>query len=174
MTIGRLLGYGCFGDVHQGVYKEKAGLEFVVAIKTLRADASVEEKRDFLTEIRLMQEIGSHKVGWLAGCLAGWMAALRKTKKKKNSKERKKEREKRTNEVSKKKEKEEGNRDAKSPPQQRDGGEVKETKRPEAAGKEQIPILCCYTCSLCSFLSSSSSSSSSFFFFPPRGRTLFR
>ncbi|XP_072759722.1 proto-oncogene tyrosine-protein kinase ROS-like isoform X2 [Anoplolepis gracilipes] len=72
ITLTKLLGSGAFGMVFQGNVKnlENPGMEMPAAIKMLREDASLQEKKKFLQEARLMNRFQHEHVLRLLGvCL---------------------------------------------------------------------------------------------------------
>ncbi|XP_072048531.1 uncharacterized protein [Amphiura filiformis] len=55
-----ILGKGHFGEVRKGVYKGE-DKHIPVAVKTLKSNATVEDKADFNTELETMKRIGRHQ-----------------------------------------------------------------------------------------------------------------
>ncbi|XP_071320886.1 protein-tyrosine kinase 2-beta-like [Trachinotus anak] len=56
VVVGRILGEGFFGEVHDGVYKSPTGERIRVAIKTCK-DCSADVKEKFLSEADLMKNL---------------------------------------------------------------------------------------------------------------------
>ncbi|KAM4559557.1 protein-tyrosine kinase 2-beta-like [Odontesthes bonariensis] len=56
VVMGRILGEGFFGEVHEGVYKSPSGERIRVAIKTCK-DSSADVKEKFLSEAGLMKNL---------------------------------------------------------------------------------------------------------------------
>ncbi|XP_039998564.1 protein-tyrosine kinase 2-beta-like [Xiphias gladius] len=56
VVVGRILGEGFFGEVHDGVYKSPTGERIRVAIKTCK-DCSADVKEKFLSEAGLMKNL---------------------------------------------------------------------------------------------------------------------
>ncbi|XP_025269944.1 proto-oncogene tyrosine-protein kinase ROS-like [Camponotus floridanus] len=74
ITLTKLLGSGAFGKVFRGNVKnlERCGVDISVAIKTLRKDASSNEKKEFLKEAKLMSHFRhKHILRLLAICEDG-------------------------------------------------------------------------------------------------------
>ncbi|KMQ86680.1 proto-oncogene tyrosine-protein kinase ros, partial [Lasius niger] len=71
ITLGKFLGSGAFGKVHQGILKDFEGSDTMhVAIKMLRKNATSREKIEFLEEANLMSDLRHKHVLRLLGiCL---------------------------------------------------------------------------------------------------------
>uniref|UniRef100_A0AAQ4QP87 non-specific protein-tyrosine kinase n=1 Tax=Gasterosteus aculeatus aculeatus TaxID=481459 RepID=A0AAQ4QP87_GASAC len=68
VAVGRILGEGFFGEVHDGVYKSPAGERICVAIKTCK-DFSAEVKEKFLSEADLMKNLDHAHIVRLIGVI---------------------------------------------------------------------------------------------------------
>lgn len=68
VVVGRILGEGFFGEVHNGVYKSPTGERINVAIKTCK-DCSAEVKEKFLSEAGLMKNLDHPHIVRLIGVI---------------------------------------------------------------------------------------------------------
>ncbi|XP_054479560.1 protein-tyrosine kinase 2-beta-like isoform X2 [Anoplopoma fimbria] len=68
VVVGRILGEGFFGEVHDGVYKSPTGERICVAIKTCK-DFSAEVKEKFLSEAGLMKNLDHPHIVRLIGVI---------------------------------------------------------------------------------------------------------
>lgn len=68
VVVGRILGEGFFGEVHDGVYKSPTGERINVAIKTCK-DCSAEVKEKFLSEAGLMKNLDHPHIVRLIGVI---------------------------------------------------------------------------------------------------------
>ncbi|KAK5604306.1 hypothetical protein CRENBAI_019889 [Crenichthys baileyi] len=68
IVVGRILGEGFFGEVHDGVYKSPSGERTRVAIKTCK-DCSAEVKGKFLSEAELMKNLDHPHIVRLIGVI---------------------------------------------------------------------------------------------------------
>ncbi|XP_028427531.1 protein-tyrosine kinase 2-beta [Perca flavescens] len=68
VVVGRILGEGFFGEVHDGVYKSPTGERICVAIKTCK-DRSAEVKEKFLSEAGLMKNLDHPHIVRLIGVI---------------------------------------------------------------------------------------------------------
>ncbi|MEQ2228209.1 hypothetical protein ILYODFUR_006597, partial [Ilyodon furcidens] len=68
ILVGRILGEGFFGEVHDGVYKSPSGERTRVAIKTCK-DCSTEVKEKFLSEAELMKNLDHPHIVRLIGVI---------------------------------------------------------------------------------------------------------
>ncbi|XP_074520332.1 protein-tyrosine kinase 2-beta-like [Halichoeres trimaculatus] len=68
VVLGRILGEGFFGEVHQGVYKSPTGERISVAIKTCK-DFSADVKEKFLSEAGLMKNLDHPHIVRLIGVI---------------------------------------------------------------------------------------------------------
>ncbi|KAM8904491.1 protein-tyrosine kinase 2-beta-like isoform 2-T3 [Spinachia spinachia] len=68
VAVGRILGEGFFGEVHDGVYQSPAGERICVAIKTCK-DFSAEVKEKFLSEADLMKNLRHPHIVRLIGVI---------------------------------------------------------------------------------------------------------
>ncbi|XP_070711842.1 protein-tyrosine kinase 2-beta-like isoform X1 [Pempheris klunzingeri] len=68
VVVGRILGEGFFGEVHNGVYKSLAGERICVAIKTCK-DCSADVKEKFLSEASLMKNLDHPHIVRLIGVI---------------------------------------------------------------------------------------------------------
>ncbi|XP_047210981.1 protein-tyrosine kinase 2-beta-like isoform X1 [Girardinichthys multiradiatus] len=68
ILVGRILGEGFFGEVHDGVYKSASGERTRVAIKTCK-DCSTEVKEKFLSEAELMKNLDHPHIVRLIGVI---------------------------------------------------------------------------------------------------------
>nr|XP_058968547.1 uncharacterized protein LOC131795005 isoform X1 [Pocillopora verrucosa] len=74
VAFGQQIGEGAFGTVSQATVIGLMGFpvlkEVVVAVKKLKANANLEDRRNFLTEISLMKSIGKHlNIVSMLGCV---------------------------------------------------------------------------------------------------------
>lgn len=67
-VVGRILGEGFFGEVHDGVYKSPTGERIRVAIKTCK-DCSADVKEKFLSEADLMKNLDHPHIVHLIGVI---------------------------------------------------------------------------------------------------------
>uniref|UniRef100_A0A3Q0SHZ7 non-specific protein-tyrosine kinase n=1 Tax=Amphilophus citrinellus TaxID=61819 RepID=A0A3Q0SHZ7_AMPCI len=67
-AVGRILGEGFFGEVHDGVYKSPMGERIRVAIKTCK-DCSADVKEKFLSEAGLMKDLDHPHIVRLIGVI---------------------------------------------------------------------------------------------------------
>uniref|UniRef100_UPI0037E79E8D protein-tyrosine kinase 2-beta-like n=1 Tax=Semicossyphus pulcher TaxID=241346 RepID=UPI0037E79E8D len=67
-VLGRILGEGFFGEVHEGVYKSPTGERISVAIKTCK-DCSADVKEKFLSEAGLMKNLDHPHIVRLIGVI---------------------------------------------------------------------------------------------------------
>ncbi|XP_061572121.1 protein-tyrosine kinase 2-beta-like [Cololabis saira] len=70
IVVGRILGEGFFGEVHEGVYKSPSGNKIQVAIKTCK-DCSADVKEKFLSEADLMKNLDHPHIVRLIGVIKG-------------------------------------------------------------------------------------------------------
>nr|XP_046238284.1 protein-tyrosine kinase 2-beta-like isoform X2 [Scatophagus argus] len=68
LVVGRILGEGFFGEVHEGVYKSPTGERISVAIKTCK-DCSADVKEKFLSEAGLMKHLDHPHIVRLIGVI---------------------------------------------------------------------------------------------------------
>ncbi|XP_038575322.1 protein-tyrosine kinase 2-beta-like isoform X1 [Micropterus salmoides] len=68
VVVGRILGEGFFGEVHEGVYKSPTGERICVAIKTCK-DCSADVKEKFLSEADLMKHLDHPHIVRLIGVI---------------------------------------------------------------------------------------------------------
>ncbi|XP_022066011.2 protein-tyrosine kinase 2-beta-like [Acanthochromis polyacanthus] len=68
VIVGRILGEGFFGEVHDGEYKSPTGEKIRVAIKTCK-DCSAEVKEKFLSEAGLMKDLHHPHIVRLIGVI---------------------------------------------------------------------------------------------------------
>ncbi|XP_050921841.1 protein-tyrosine kinase 2-beta isoform X2 [Lates calcarifer] len=68
VVVGRILGEGFFGEVHDGVYKSPTGERIRVAIKTCK-DCSGDVKEKFLSEAALMKNLDHPHIVRLIGVI---------------------------------------------------------------------------------------------------------
>ncbi|XP_070850089.1 protein-tyrosine kinase 2-beta-like [Chaetodon trifascialis] len=68
IAVGRILGEGFFGEVHNGVYKSPTGERISVAIKTCK-DCSADVKEKFLSEAGLMKNLDHPHIVRLIGVI---------------------------------------------------------------------------------------------------------
>ncbi|XP_075872961.1 protein-tyrosine kinase 2-beta-like [Nelusetta ayraudi] len=68
ITVGKILGEGFFGEVHNGVYNSLTGERIPVAIKTCK-DPSADVKEKFLSEAGLMKNLDHHHIVRLIGVI---------------------------------------------------------------------------------------------------------
>ncbi|XP_041834984.1 protein-tyrosine kinase 2-beta-like [Melanotaenia boesemani] len=68
VVVGRILGEGFFGEVHEGVYKSPSGERIHVAIKTCK-ECSADVKEKFLSEAGLMKHLDHPHIVRLIGVI---------------------------------------------------------------------------------------------------------
>uniref|UniRef100_UPI003AAEB6B7 protein-tyrosine kinase 2-beta-like n=1 Tax=Centroberyx gerrardi TaxID=166262 RepID=UPI003AAEB6B7 len=68
VVVGRILGEGFFGEVHDGVYKSPTGERIRVAVKTCK-DCSADVKEKFLSEAVLMKSLDHPHIVRLIGVI---------------------------------------------------------------------------------------------------------
>ncbi|XP_041637899.1 protein-tyrosine kinase 2-beta-like [Cheilinus undulatus] len=68
VVLGRILGEGFFGEVHQGVYKSPTGERISVAVKTCK-DFTADVKEKFLSEAGLMKNLNHPHIVRLVGVI---------------------------------------------------------------------------------------------------------
>ncbi|KAM3850748.1 protein-tyrosine kinase 2-beta-like [Diretmus argenteus] len=68
VVVGRILGEGFFGEVHDGIYKSPTGERISVAVKTCK-DCSAEVKEKFLSEAGLMKGLNHPHIVRLIGVI---------------------------------------------------------------------------------------------------------
>ncbi|KAM9835955.1 protein-tyrosine kinase 2-beta-like [Aulostomus maculatus] len=68
VILGRILGEGFFGEVHDGVYKNPTGERIHVAVKTCK-DCSADVKEKFLSEAALMKKLDHPHIVRLMGVI---------------------------------------------------------------------------------------------------------
>ncbi|KAM9334063.1 protein-tyrosine kinase 2-beta-like isoform 2-T2 [Symphorus nematophorus] len=68
VVVGRILGEGFFGEVHNGIYKSPTGERVNVAIKTCK-DSSADVKEKFLSEADLMKNLDHPHIVRLIGVI---------------------------------------------------------------------------------------------------------
>ncbi|XP_068446539.1 protein-tyrosine kinase 2-beta-like [Clinocottus analis] len=68
VVVGRILGEGFFGEVHEGVYKSPTGERISVAIKTCK-DFTADVKEKFLSEAGLMKSLDHPHIVRLIGVI---------------------------------------------------------------------------------------------------------
>lgn len=68
VVVGRILGEGFFGEVHDGVYKSPSGERIRVAVKTCK-DCSPDVKEKFLSEADLMRDLQHPHIVRLVGVI---------------------------------------------------------------------------------------------------------
>ncbi|XP_051283651.1 protein-tyrosine kinase 2-beta isoform X1 [Dicentrarchus labrax] len=68
IVVGRILGEGFFGEVHDGIYKSPTGERISVAIKTCK-DCSADVKEKFLSEAGLMKDLDHPHIVRLIGVI---------------------------------------------------------------------------------------------------------
>lgn len=68
VVVGRILGEGFFGEVHDGVYKSPSGERICVAVKTCK-DSSPDVKEKFLSEADLMKNLDHPHIVRLIGVI---------------------------------------------------------------------------------------------------------
>ncbi|XP_034030024.1 protein-tyrosine kinase 2-beta-like [Thalassophryne amazonica] len=68
IIVGRILGEGFFGEVHDGVYKSLTGEKIRVAIKTCK-ECSADVKEKFLSEAELMKNLAHPHIVRLIGVI---------------------------------------------------------------------------------------------------------
>ncbi|KAG7253536.1 hypothetical protein CRUP_002118, partial [Coryphaenoides rupestris] len=68
IVLGRILGEGFFGEVHDGIYKSPTGDRISVAVKTCK-DCSADVKQKFLSEAELMKMLDHRHIVRLIGVI---------------------------------------------------------------------------------------------------------
>ncbi|KAJ8270529.1 hypothetical protein GJAV_G00115980 [Gymnothorax javanicus] len=68
IVLGRILGEGFFGEVHEGVYKKQSGERISVAVKTCK-DCSLEVKEKFMSEAVIMKNLDHPHIVRLIGII---------------------------------------------------------------------------------------------------------
>ncbi|KAM9327998.1 protein-tyrosine kinase 2-beta-like [Pholidichthys leucotaenia] len=68
VVVGRIVGEGFFGEVHDGIYKSPTGERIRVAIKTCK-DCSADVKEKFLSEAELMKNLDHPHIVRLIGVI---------------------------------------------------------------------------------------------------------
>ncbi|KAF4101900.1 protein-tyrosine kinase 2-beta isoform X1 [Onychostoma macrolepis] len=68
IVLGRILGEGFFGEVHDGIYKSKTGERVNVAVKTCK-DCSADVKEKFMTEALIMKKLDHPHIVRLVGII---------------------------------------------------------------------------------------------------------
>ncbi|XP_056444559.1 protein-tyrosine kinase 2-beta-like [Gadus chalcogrammus] len=68
IVLGRILGEGFFGEVHDGIYKDPTGERIRVAVKTCK-DCSADVKEKFLSEAVLMKTLNHQHIVRLVGVI---------------------------------------------------------------------------------------------------------
>ncbi|MCI4382556.1 hypothetical protein PGIGA_G00016150 [Pangasianodon gigas] len=68
IVLGRILGEGFFGEVHEGVYKSKTGERVSVAVKTCK-DCTVDVKEKFMSEAVIMKKLDHPHIVRLIGII---------------------------------------------------------------------------------------------------------
>ncbi|XP_015213508.1 protein-tyrosine kinase 2-beta isoform X1 [Lepisosteus oculatus] len=68
IVLGRILGEGFFGEVHEGVYKDKKGERISVAVKTCK-DCSPDVKEKFMSEAVIMKKLDHPHIVRLIGII---------------------------------------------------------------------------------------------------------
>ncbi|XP_065110983.1 protein-tyrosine kinase 2-beta isoform X1 [Paramisgurnus dabryanus] len=68
VVLGRILGEGFFGEVHDGVYKSKTGERINVAVKTCK-DCTAEVKEKFMSEALIMKKLDHPHIVRLIGII---------------------------------------------------------------------------------------------------------
>ncbi|XP_018327039.1 tyrosine-protein kinase Shark [Agrilus planipennis] len=71
LTLGKIIGEGEFGSVHEGMYVKNNGEQVKVAIKTLRNQHIDTNKGAFLSEAQVMMKLNHHCVVKLIGLSVG-------------------------------------------------------------------------------------------------------
>ncbi|XP_072545389.1 protein-tyrosine kinase 2-beta isoform X2 [Salminus brasiliensis] len=68
IVLGRILGEGFFGEVHDGVYKSKTGERVSVAVKTCK-DCAADVKEKFMSEAVIMKKLDHSHIVRLIGII---------------------------------------------------------------------------------------------------------
>uniref|UniRef100_A0A8C2FMC2 non-specific protein-tyrosine kinase n=1 Tax=Cyprinus carpio TaxID=7962 RepID=A0A8C2FMC2_CYPCA len=68
IVLGRILGEGFFGEVHDGIYKSKTGERVNVAVKTCK-DCSADVKEKFMSEALIMKKLDHPHIVRLIGII---------------------------------------------------------------------------------------------------------
>ncbi|XP_061098691.1 protein-tyrosine kinase 2-beta-like isoform X2 [Conger conger] len=68
IVLGRILGEGFFGEVHEGVYKKQSGERISVAVKTCK-DCSPDVKEKFMSEAVIMKKLDHPHIVSLIGII---------------------------------------------------------------------------------------------------------
>ncbi|XP_052476213.1 protein-tyrosine kinase 2-beta-like isoform X2 [Carassius gibelio] len=68
IVLGRILGEGFFGEVHDGIYKSKKGERVNVAVKTCK-DCSADVKEKFMSEAMIMKNLDHPHIVRLIGII---------------------------------------------------------------------------------------------------------
>ncbi|XP_076835393.1 protein-tyrosine kinase 2-beta isoform X2 [Brachyhypopomus gauderio] len=68
VVLGRILGEGFFGEVHEGVYKSKTGERTSVAVKTCK-DCTADVKEKFMSEAVIMKKLDHPHIVRLIGII---------------------------------------------------------------------------------------------------------
>uniref|UniRef100_A0A671SRC4 non-specific protein-tyrosine kinase n=1 Tax=Sinocyclocheilus anshuiensis TaxID=1608454 RepID=A0A671SRC4_9TELE len=68
VVLGRILGEGFFGEVHDGIYKSKTGERVNVAVKTCK-DCSADVKEKFMSEALIMKKLDHLHIVRLVGII---------------------------------------------------------------------------------------------------------
>ncbi|XP_042629437.1 protein-tyrosine kinase 2-beta isoform X2 [Cyprinus carpio] len=68
IVLGRILGEGFFGEVHDGIYKSKRGERVNVAVKTCK-DCSADVKEKFMSEALIMKKLDHPHIVRLIGII---------------------------------------------------------------------------------------------------------
>ncbi|XP_053488123.1 protein-tyrosine kinase 2-beta isoform X2 [Ictalurus furcatus] len=68
IVLGRILGEGFFGEVHEGVYKSKTGERVSVAVKTCK-DCTADVKEKFMSEAVIMKKLDHPHIVRLIGII---------------------------------------------------------------------------------------------------------
>ncbi|XP_035277666.1 protein tyrosine kinase 2 beta, b isoform X1 [Anguilla anguilla] len=68
IVLGRILGEGFFGEVHEGVYKKQSGERISVAVKTCK-DCSPDVKEKFMSEAVIMKNLDHPHIVRLIGII---------------------------------------------------------------------------------------------------------
>ncbi|XP_026118203.1 protein-tyrosine kinase 2-beta-like [Carassius auratus] len=68
IVLGRILGEGFFGEVHDGIYKSKTGERVNVAVKTCK-DCSADVKEKFMSEAMIMKKLDHPHIVRLVGII---------------------------------------------------------------------------------------------------------
>uniref|UniRef100_A0A8B9H4K2 non-specific protein-tyrosine kinase n=1 Tax=Astyanax mexicanus TaxID=7994 RepID=A0A8B9H4K2_ASTMX len=68
IVLGRILGEGFFGEVHEGVYKSRTGERVSVAVKTCK-DCTADVKEKFMSEAVIMKKLDHPHIVCLVGII---------------------------------------------------------------------------------------------------------